>query len=419
MEPKVELTGKAAYYARLNARAEVTEAKLREKLNVISTKYLTLMPSENNFSQNNAYRRHILLEDYDKAITLMSRHNCVRKVLATKEWSTERETKAKEMYSFICEYRQDMSRKWTKEYKLKEGRFSKPAIDSVRTISTIPSIPGVLLWGNHSTTSSPPSPEIGGYQFLMRGTTKQVLFNLLTHQALKHAECTKFDLSQVTQWKQNIDAIDDKPTVIEQCLSAIREWERPRNAYAQAMKEERYGDALDLRRQISHMRLLGIFNCIHLDDTTDIEKWARNAERGIYNRALDLAKAANTPRNWESRDFRRLQERTHMKVVSTLVLSANRSNVISRLETCVIKPQDLAFMTPEELDPEAAEAQRKFQEWKTRASQVNLDDYSDGMYACPRCKCRKTDYTERQTRSADEPMTVFLFCLACNKRWRM
>lgn len=29
-----------------------------------------------------------------------------------------------------------------------------------------------------------------------------------------------------------------------------------------------------------------------------------------------------------------------------------------------------------------------------------------------------TDYYEKQTRSADEPMTVFGTCLDCGKKWR-
>lgn len=41
-----------------------------------------------------------------------------------------------------------------------------------------------------------------------------------------------------------------------------------------------------------------------------------------------------------------------------------------------------------------------------------------GQFKCPRCKGSNTDYYEKQTRSADEPMTVFNECLDCGKRWR-
>ena len=39
---------------------------------------------------------------------------------------------------------------------------------------------------------------------------------------------------------------------------------------------------------------------------------------------------------------------------------------------------------------------------------------------CPNrnCRARKAIYTEVQTRSADEPMTLFITCLVCGKRWK-
>ena len=40
------------------------------------------------------------------------------------------------------------------------------------------------------------------------------------------------------------------------------------------------------------------------------------------------------------------------------------------------------------------------------------------LFTCGRCKSIKTTSTQRQTRSADEPMTVFVLCLNCGKRWK-
>eukprot|EP00574_Skeletonema_japonicum_P013238 CAMPEP_0201721536 /NCGR_PEP_ID=MMETSP0593-20130828/6187_1 /ASSEMBLY_ACC=CAM_ASM_000672 /TAXON_ID=267983 /ORGANISM="Skeletonema japonicum, Strain CCMP2506" /LENGTH=321 /DNA_ID=CAMNT_0048212365 /DNA_START=86 /DNA_END=1048 /DNA_ORIENTATION=+ len=39
------------------------------------------------------------------------------------------------------------------------------------------------------------------------------------------------------------------------------------------------------------------------------------------------------------------------------------------------------------------------------------------LFTCGRCKSVKTTSTQKQTRSADEPMTVFVFCLNCGNRW--
>ena len=39
-------------------------------------------------------------------------------------------------------------------------------------------------------------------------------------------------------------------------------------------------------------------------------------------------------------------------------------------------------------------------------------------FTCSRCKKRECTYYELQTRSADEPMTIFITCLNCSKRWK-
>ena len=40
------------------------------------------------------------------------------------------------------------------------------------------------------------------------------------------------------------------------------------------------------------------------------------------------------------------------------------------------------------------------------------------QFECKRCKSRETAYYEVQTRSADEPMTIFITCLNCGNRWK-
>lgn len=39
-------------------------------------------------------------------------------------------------------------------------------------------------------------------------------------------------------------------------------------------------------------------------------------------------------------------------------------------------------------------------------------------YACKKCQSRNCRFTMAQTRSSDEPMTVWVFCCACGFRWR-
>lgn len=49
---------------------------------------------------------------------------------------------------------------------------------------------------------------------------------------------------------------------------------------------------------------------------------------------------------------------------------------------------------------------------------IKGDLLSASLFTCGRCKSTKTTSTQKQTRSADEPMTVFVLCLNCGKRWK-
>lgn len=42
----------------------------------------------------------------------------------------------------------------------------------------------------------------------------------------------------------------------------------------------------------------------------------------------------------------------------------------------------------------------------------------ESIYTCGRCKGSKVSTRSLQTRSADEPITVFIKCLTCGKKWK-
>ena len=41
------------------------------------------------------------------------------------------------------------------------------------------------------------------------------------------------------------------------------------------------------------------------------------------------------------------------------------------------------------------------------------------QFHCKGCGKRECTYYELQTRSADEPMTIFIQCINCGKHWRL
>lgn len=89
------------------------------------------------------------------------------------------------------------------------------------------------------------------------------------------------------------------------------------------------------------------------------------------------------------------------------------------------KPVDLeweqvAFMKPTETNPENWKEIIEKHEARDRISKVMFDDEAvNGLLRCPHedCGSYRTKYVELQTRSADEPMTVYAICLECNRNW--
>lgn len=52
------------------------------------------------------------------------------------------------------------------------------------------------------------------------------------------------------------------------------------------------------------------------------------------------------------------------------------------------------------------------------SSKQNGGGDASTLIRCRKCKGTDIAYTQKQTRSADEAMTVFLECLTCKERWR-
>uniref|UniRef100_UPI00398E3F7A transcription elongation factor A protein 1-like isoform X1 n=2 Tax=Pristiophorus japonicus TaxID=55135 RepID=UPI00398E3F7A len=85
-----------------------------------------------------------------------------------------------------------------------------------------------------------------------------------------------------------------------------------------------------------------------------------------------------------------------------------------------ITAEQIARMTAEEMASDELreirkaltnEAIREHQMAKTSGTETDL-------FTCGKCKKNNCTYTQVQTRSADEPMTTFVFCNECGNRWK-
>ena len=83
-----------------------------------------------------------------------------------------------------------------------------------------------------------------------------------------------------------------------------------------------------------------------------------------------------------------------------------------------VTPTQIAEMSPMDLHAGRWKAQVEAQIEKDKHLYSNKGTASIYLY-CSGCKKKtRCDYYQLQTRSADEPMTTFVTCLECDKRWK-
>ena len=88
----------------------------------------------------------------------------------------------------------------------------------------------------------------------------------------------------------------------------------------------------------------------------------------------------------------------------------NNRNLKANIIEGKIKPEVVAFMSPEQLHPKRwSELILKIKNREDKENNMATTD----LYKCKKCKERKCKVTQLQTRSSDEPVTTFVTCLVC------
>lgn len=101
-------------------------------------------------------------------------------------------------------------------------------------------------------------------------------------------------------------------------------------------------------------------------------------------------------------------------------IAANRS-LVDAIRAKRISPVDVVDLRPFELQPDGPYAKQMeilIDKELRKQTLQNEAQNIEGFFTCRRCKSKKTSYYELQTRSADEPMTVFVSCLQCGAHWK-
>ncbi len=139
-----------------------------------------------------------------------------------------------------------------------------------------------------------------------------------------------------------------------------------------------------------------------------------NLEKGIYNYAIKEANNRKIIKKWDNPYFVQI----YLDRLKSIYINLKNKDLLLKLQTDDITPQILAFMTHQEMNEDIWRVLLE-QKMKRDANKfTNNIQASTDMFTCRKCKSKRCTYYELQTRSADEPATIFVTCLDCGKNWK-
>ena len=140
-----------------------------------------------------------------------------------------------------------------------------------------------------------------------------------------------------------------------------------------------------------------------------------NIEKGVFNYAIKEASSRQIIKKWQNALFCEI----YLARMRSVFLNLKKNQVLlDQLKTGEITPENFAFMTHLEMNPEQWKDRIEKKIKRDRLKFTSTVEASTDMFSCSRCKSKKCTYYEMQTRSADEPTTVFITCLSCGKNWK-
>jgi DNA-directed RNA polymerase subunit M/transcription elongation factor TFIIS len=148
------------------------------------------------------------------------------------------------------------------------------------------------------------------------------------------------------------------------------------------------------------------------EEIFDDENKCINLEKGVFNYAIKEANSRKIIKKWENPYFAQI----YVDRLRSIYLNLKKPELLAMINNNEITPQVLAFMTHQEMDHEhwRVMIERKI---KRDASKFTTNvQASTDMFTCRKCKSKRSTFYELQTRSADEPATIFITCLDCGKQ---
>ena len=145
----------------------------------------------------------------------------------------------------------------------------------------------------------------------------------------------------------------------------------------------------------------------------------KKIEDSIYKYAIIQSEIKGIDHDIDNKYFKRIYVNKIISLYNNLDINSyvQNFNFIKKIYEQDFDISNIAFLSPQEINKD---------HWKKYLDrQIANDDFlysrtvgiRTSEYKCGRCKEKNCTYYQLQVRCSDEPMTTFVNCLNCGKRW--
>ena len=188
----------------------------------------------------------------------------------------------------------------------------------------------------------------------------------------------------------------------------------------------KYNDILDTVSEIQKMESIHQFRLKNISIFKNIiqnEMLRRKIELSIYNYSINKSIDNNIIPSWSNNLFKSIYVNKSKSIYTNLDYKSyvNNKAFYEKVLNEQIDISTIANLKPLDTKPENWIKIIEEDKRKEEIIKACENEAATKRFVCPnkKCKARKSIYNEVQTRSGDEPMTLFITCLVCGKRWNM
>ncbi len=169
-----------------------------------------------------------------------------------------------------------------------------------------------------------------------------------------------------------------------------------------------------LRRQCKERFNFLVTDCGFPEDTPN------SFEKEIFAATLEEGSNKHIFAHWNNKLFEEIYIQRQRRLFSNLHPKSPVGNksLVERIRSGEVTIREVCRFSDIEMFPENWKRLKELQLIKEQNWLEGNTSMKTDQFKCGRCGKRECTYYEMQTRSADEPMTVFIKCLNCNNRWR-